>query len=180
MSGVTRSQCKECENKITIGSRSGLCKSCAHKSDKHYLWKKDKAKYTAIHMWILKWWEKSGNCERCAKTGIATEWSCNDKNYDRLDRTRWEELCRSCHRKKDYTEYSRQTSRKLSKLRMKDQNLWINQPKKIKQYTKDGDEIHIWHSITEASRILGIGRPNISQCLTRRSKTAGGFGWSYA
>ena len=36
-----------------------------------------------------------------------------------------------------------------------------------------------WDSAYEASKILGIGRKNIGNVLSKYSKTAGGYKWEY-
>lgn len=53
--------------------------------------------------------------------------------------------------------------------------------KKVAQYTKDGQLIKIWNSITEAADALGINMKGISNVCRHpeRYKTAGGFVWKY-
>lgn len=55
-----------------------------------------------------------------------------------------------------------------------------SQSKRIKQYDKKMNIIKVWDSISDASRKLGILTSSISQCLTSKTKTAGGFIWKYA
>lgn len=50
--------------------------------------------------------------------------------------------------------------------------------KTIYQYDTEGNFIKKWDSISDASRELGIGNSNISNCLSGRYKTAGGYKWS--
>lgn len=53
-----------------------------------------------------------------------------------------------------------------------------NRKKSILQY--DGDILlKEFSSTTEASKITGINRTAIVQCLKQRTKTAGGYGWRY-
>lgn len=52
--------------------------------------------------------------------------------------------------------------------------------KKVLQYSKCGEFINEWSSINEVAKILGINQPNISHCLTGKTKTAYGFIWRYA
>lgn len=52
--------------------------------------------------------------------------------------------------------------------------------KRIKQLTKDGELIKIWDYLKDAVDELGISQPNISNVLTGRHKTAGGYVWEYA
>lgn len=51
--------------------------------------------------------------------------------------------------------------------------------KKVGQYTKDGQLIKIWDSMTEASKFIGISFVSISAVCdpNRVNKTAGGFVW---
>lgn len=42
-----------------------------------------------------------------------------------------------------------------------------------------GKAFHIFPSVHEAARELGIKEPNIVACLKGRKKTAGGYLWSY-
>jgi hypothetical protein len=70
-------------------------------------WLGEKAGYNGKHRWIQQNWEKTGTCERCGKTPkpywnrkYGTEWSNNSGECKR-ERSDWEELCKSCHNKKD-------------------------------------------------------------------------------
>lgn len=51
--------------------------------------------------------------------------------------------------------------------------------KRVNQYTKDGDFIRTYNSINDAAKHIGISRPSISNALSGRAKTSGGFKWSY-
>ena len=50
----------------------------------------------------------------------------------------------------------------------------------ILQFTKDGELVKEWPSLSEAYRQLGILQSTICDCLKGRYKTAGGFVWRYA
>ena len=50
----------------------------------------------------------------------------------------------------------------------------------ILQFTKDGEFIKEWPSLSEAHRQLGIAYQNICKCLKGRRNHAGGFVWRYA
>lgn len=50
---------------------------------------------------------------------------------------------------------------------------------KVAQYTKDGTLIKIWDTQKEASEVTGVSQQNISACCYGRTKTAGGFRWSF-
>ena len=49
----------------------------------------------------------------------------------------------------------------------------------ILQFTKSGEFIKEWPSLSEAYRQLGIAPTNICKCLKGRYKSAGGFVWRY-
>ena len=49
----------------------------------------------------------------------------------------------------------------------------------VLQYSPDGNLISKWNSIAEASRNLHILVTSICNCLSGRTKTAGGFIWKY-
>ncbi len=51
--------------------------------------------------------------------------------------------------------------------------------KAIIQLTKDEQEINEYKSLSEVEQILEISITSICNCLTGRSKTAGGFKWKY-
>lgn len=51
--------------------------------------------------------------------------------------------------------------------------------KPVNQYSKRGEFIKSWESITEAKRQLKINDGNIIKVCTGRRKTAGGFIWKY-
>lgn len=51
----------------------------------------------------------------------------------------------------------------------------------IKQFSRDGEFIQEWPSISEASRVLGIDRANIQHCCSHKPNhnSAGGYIWRY-
>ena len=51
--------------------------------------------------------------------------------------------------------------------------------KNILQFTKNGEFLCEYNSLTYATKITGISRTNISNCLRNRSKSAGGYHWKY-
>lgn len=51
--------------------------------------------------------------------------------------------------------------------------------KSISQYTKQGEFIKKWNSITEAANALNMKHQNISACCRGESKSAGGFIWKF-
>ena len=49
----------------------------------------------------------------------------------------------------------------------------------VKQLSLDGIVLQVWPSLGDIQRSLGISRNSVSNCLTGRNKTAGGFIWKY-
>ena len=86
-------------------------------------WKGNKASYNAKHRWIQKHWTKTGTCERCGLSPKpygnrrwGTEWHNIDEEYNREDRSRWMEVCKSCHHILDYEiRYRKRRRRKTIK-----------------------------------------------------------------
>ena len=50
----------------------------------------------------------------------------------------------------------------------------------ILQFSKDGELVKEWPSLSEAERQLGILQSHICDCLKGRYKSAGGYIWRYA
>ena len=134
------------------------------------MWKGEDAGYTAKHIRIYRKWKKKGLCERC-KVKKITEWS-NNGNYDTEDRNDWEELCKSCHKKKDFTE--KEKKRRSKKMRG---NTYAKRCPVIQIYSEAEDVVFL--SISEAAKINKILCTSIANCLAGRSKSAGGFKWRY-
>lgn len=56
----------------------------------------------------------------------------------------------------------------------------LNKKIKVAQYSKTGELIKIWDSMTDAGRELNINITAIWQCCNGRYKSSGGFIWKYA
>lgn len=72
---------------------------------KNKVFKGKNAGYSASHLWINKYWKKSGYCHNCkkkaspyGKNSVGTDWANIDGKYNRDSKDGWKELCRSCHR----------------------------------------------------------------------------------
>lgn len=52
--------------------------------------------------------------------------------------------------------------------------------KKITQYSKKGEIMKEWSSLTDASKTLNISKSDISLCCRGKLKSAGGYKWEYA
>ena len=51
--------------------------------------------------------------------------------------------------------------------------------KPVGQYTREGELIKVWQSVSEVQRQLGFTKQNISQAARGKQKTAYGFVWKY-
>lgn len=58
-------------------------------------------------------------------------------------------------------------------------NCRYSKSKKINQYDLEGNFIKMWGSAIEVEENLGIKKTNLCNCLTKRSKTAGGYLWRF-
>ena len=72
--------------------------------------------------------------------------------------------------------YSNETCRIITSL----ENHHLASFKKVCQYSKQGEFISEFNSITEASEKTGVSRSGISSCCSGRLKTSGGFIWRYS
>jgi hypothetical protein len=52
-------------------------------------------------------------------------------------------------------------------------------PRRIQQLSRTGEIIATFNSMSEASKVTGIGSGNISKCCSFKAKSAGGFMWRY-
>ena len=52
--------------------------------------------------------------------------------------------------------------------------------KKVSQYTKKGEFIKTYSSLTEAQKETGIAKTHISACCHNKYHSAGGFIWSFS
>lgn len=50
----------------------------------------------------------------------------------------------------------------------------------VDKYTKDGELLETFTTVTFAAQSVGVDRKNVSACLVGKQKTAGGFVWKYA
>lgn len=81
--------------------------------EKHWWWKGDEAKYSAIHMWIRKKLGTATKCEDCGIKGRSRyHWHCINKKYNR-NLNNYVQLCPVCHKKRHKIEDSQ---RKVSKV----------------------------------------------------------------
>jgi len=51
--------------------------------------------------------------------------------------------------------------------------------KRVVQFTKDGELLAVWDSVTQAGRILRVDRNHIRKACQGKLKTSAGFKWKY-
>jgi len=88
--------------------------SLSNTGKKSSQWKGDKVKYQAIHSWLRTKYGKANICEnkKCLKKSRQYQWALKKgENYKR-DKKKFIMLCRSCHKKLDMTQ---KTKDKISK-----------------------------------------------------------------
>jgi len=139
---------------------------------------KIKAQYipgvAATHKWLYKNFGKANYCENSPiHIGKRFEWSNLSREYKR-DISDWKQLCPSCHRKMDFTDAQR---KRISQNRRGIPATWRN--RMVAQFNSKGNQLSIYHSITEASQETGITRTGIMNTLAGRTLTSGGYKWQY-
>jgi hypothetical protein len=91
-------------------------------NEKNPAWKGNNVSRLSIHTWVRKHFSKTGICEIC-KLENKTEWSNKDHKYNSRDRSSWQELCRSCHLRYDFTNLKRTKRGKDIKKRFRSKKL---------------------------------------------------------
>lgn len=86
-------------NKLSESTKDKI--RLAHLGSNSYIWKGEKAGYSAKHIWMSKTFGKPKFCEHCkSKNAKRYEWANISKKY-RRKRNDWLRLCKSCHIKYD-------------------------------------------------------------------------------
>lgn len=128
------------------------------------------SEYSDVHRWIKHMRGKAYKCENphCKYPRVNAhkdkvlaplrfEWSNISKQYKK-ELTDWIMLCPSCHRQADYLPSYKRNRR-------------------VTQYDLAGNKIKTWKSLRYAANSLGILTTSIHNCVTKRSKYAGGYVW---
>jgi hypothetical protein len=153
------------------------------------------AEYFRIHEWLIRHHGKATKCENelCkSRAPKRFEWALlKGKDYKK-DRNNYIQLCPSCHRKYDYTEVQRQNQRTSRKKRLERGDLFTaqyraNLSKAMKgvnaipvfKLSNKGEFIQEYKSVSIAATENNILQSSISNVLTGRAKTAGGYKWEY-
>lgn len=129
--------------------------------------------YQRVHRWVTK---ELGKAYKCSvdknHTSSRYDWSNISREY-KLDSSDWQQLCRSCHRNFDgITEDGRRRiseKNKVNSLGNTSHNIPIIRVEDNKRYK----------SSREAAKDIGVVYTAISNCLTGRSRSAGGYKWQY-
>ena len=123
--------------------------------------------YDTHHSNLRRKFGKANKCEFCnSKIAKRYEWALKKGKKHSLNKSNYYELCPSCHRKYDMTDDIRHRMSASKKGRVA-----VN---KVSVINSNGD---IFDSITDAQNKTGILRTSIHNCLTNKSKTAGGLQW---
>lgn len=131
------------------------------KGKDHPRWVGDDITYSGVHKWIPNNYGKPNFCEVCGSEDAKYyEWANLSGNYKR-DREDWLRMCASCHKKFDYKD-------KIG-----------HAHKIIQQFDIKGNFIKEYLSLTLAAKEIGIAISSLSQHLSGRSKTSGGFVWRF-
>lgn len=131
--------------------------------------------YGSIHLWLCKSYQKSKICDFCGTTDPERryEWALRKGFEHALNIDNYFELCASCHKKYDMTDEQKLA---ISKKKKGMPCTWFWVPVICK---KDGVAIR-FPSVKAATIKTGVKNTNISNVLSGRAKTAGGYTWKYA
>lgn len=126
--------------------------------------------YMNLHQWVKRHYGKATHCTNdSTHINRYYEWANVTGTYER-DLENFKQLCRSCHRKLDHSDFQR----KLSSNRFKGNRY---QRKAVEQYTKQNDYLKTFPTMEDAARSVGVVRTALTNAITGRSKTAGGYRW---
>ena len=151
--------------------------------------KKDR-EYFRIHNWLSYNYGAANKCEAVScksKSPKRFEWALIKGKEYKKDRTHFIMMCPSCHRKYDFTETQRinqslsakgRTFSQETKLKLSIANIGVGN-KSIVQKDRAGKIIAEYDSVSIAAEKTGISQSAISNVLTNRAKTSGGFIWQY-
>ncbi len=149
-------------------------RSDALRGTKHYGWKGNNASYSAIHKWVYSELGKATYCSNDETHRSKKYHWANISGEYRRDVNDYKPLCISCHSKYDMT------GDRLETLRENAAKAKLLNRKSVSQYTKSGNFIETYSSIKEAAHKIAKSPKRVSDALTGRKKTAGGYVWRYA
>jgi hypothetical protein len=137
----------------------------------------DRCLYAKIHHQLRKENPKTKVCEFCGTTKAKRyEWALKKGHDYSTNIEDYFELCMSCHRKYDNSDYHKQA---LAERTKKKKGKLFDRYKKVVRIDEKGNET-IFESITQAGELYNKNRTGaISNCLAGRSHTAYGCKWRY-
>lgn len=151
--------------------------------NKRYKFNGKEYSYAQAHYWIKNRLGKADHCSNaaCLKRSVIFEWSNVSHKY-MLDEKDWKQLCRSCHIRTDLTQKGKEFRSKRAM-----GNKWASNSRgklritshSVYQYSLDNKCLDTYDSLTQASLFSGVSTSSISNCISGRIKTAGGFIWKY-
>lgn len=147
--------------------------------------------YRNIHNWIRSKLGKANSCSFCDGPAKRYDWALlKGKEYKR-DVRHFIQLCRSCHKKYDFTEEMKVNMSELKKRDLKSGKIELpfktkgqfsgNHPtaKAVDKFDLDGNKLESYPSMTEASNKNKVLTSSIANAISGLSKHAGGFIWKY-
>lgn len=161
----------------------------AIRDDKHYKWKGDSVKYSALHQWVMTRLGKPSECENCGSTTASRyHWANLSGNYLR-DIADWARLCSLCHilfddigRTAQRTKQSKPEVATLIEAARRKNDLWKSGAYKEKyrfyvQQTKDGEVVGTYPNIRQAALANHINPSSLSATVRGKHLTLGGYTW---
>lgn len=128
------------------------------------------SKYISIHQWVSRHYGKASICIiDSTHTSKQFEWSNISGKYIK-DIKDWRQLCNSCHKKIDYTGHKKGLRRKY----MLGNTI---KRKAVIQFDLEGNIIHKYASIAEASKLANISTGMLSETLKGKFSKAKGYIW---
>ncbi len=151
--------------------------------------------YCAIHKWLVNHYGKADRCENpsCDGRSKTYQWALRPGHEHAHDRTYYQMLCASCHRRQDQKpEWAQKQRLKIigrahtaeHRQRISEGCQGVNQGNKhsakpVIQKDLAGKIIRIWDSAQEAATALSICPTGISMCCKGHLKKSGGFAWNF-
>lgn len=133
------------------------------------------AEYQRVHRWVVK---HAGKAVKCVAGCDSSRyhWSNISKSYQ-YNLSDWEQVCPKCHKKRDkLTEEGRKSISEKNRINSQGNQ---SHAKPVVMIDSTGKRKRFSSAII-ASKETGVIRTAISNVLTGRAKTAGGYEWRRA
>jgi hypothetical protein len=150
--------------------------------------------YFRIHDWLKRKYGRASKCENdlCqSKNPKRFEWALLKGMDHDFNRDNYIMLCPSCHRKYDYTEEQKRNLSYAKKVSYAKNGFSKNHLENLSAAMKGIGNVGViklskswlfiqeYESVSVAAKENGILQSSLSNVLTGRSKTAGGYIWQY-